>query len=160
MYFISSWSEIMNYWDWINQDLKTLKVHQSSHSSLYVKTHDPIELMNILNGQPFIISSFYQLCLYRMGSTLYWRNILIGSWSKKNYFKCDICDYSCSRKNHMNIHFATVHEGKKPIKHDIWQYSCFDFSDMKRNAANFHEGKKPFIFMNFLPSFIVSINHQ
>ena len=73
----------------------------------------------------------------------------------KKPFKCDICDYSCSRKNHSNKHFATVHEGKEPIKCDICEYSCFQNSDMKRHAANVHEGKKPFIFTKFLRSFMV-----
>ena len=34
-------------------------------------------------------------------------------------FKCDICDYKCSKKSKMNHHVASVHGGKKPIKCNI-----------------------------------------
>ena len=37
----------------------------------------------------------------------------ISSWRKKQTFNCDICDYSCSQKNDMKVHVASVHEGKK-----------------------------------------------
>ena len=30
-------------------------------------------------------------------------------------FKCEGCDYSCSRKCHLKQHVATVYEGKKPF---------------------------------------------
>ena len=38
-------------------------------------------------------------------------------------FKCDICDYSCSRKGNLNRH-VSMHEGNKPFKCDICGYSC------------------------------------
>ena len=33
---------------------------------------------------------------------------------EKKPSKCDICDYSCSRKDQMKRHVASVHEEKKP----------------------------------------------
>ena len=35
---------------------------------------------------------------------------------RKNPFKCDICDNSCSQKSQLNLHIASVHEKSKPFK--------------------------------------------
>ena len=62
----------------------------------------------------------------------------------KKPLKCDICDYCCSPKSHMNRHIASVHEGKKPFKCDICDHSFCQKRDLNRHVASIHEGKKPF----------------
>ena len=60
----------------------------------------------------------------------------------KKPFKCDICDYRCSRKGNMKTHVALVHEGKKPFKCDICDYSCLLKNSMKTHVESVHEEKK------------------
>ena len=36
----------------------------------------------------------------------------IGVHEGKKQYKCGICDYCCSQKGTMNIHIASVHEGR------------------------------------------------
>ena len=44
----------------------------------------------------------------------------------------------------MKIHVASVHEGKKQFKCDICDYSCSRKGDMKTHVASVHEGKNRF----------------
>ena len=37
----------------------------------------------------------------------------------KKPFKCDFCDYNCSKKGAMSQHVASVHENKKLFKCEI-----------------------------------------
>ncbi len=34
---------------------------------------------------------------------------------EKKEFKCDICDASFTQKRNLNVHIASVHEGKKLV---------------------------------------------
>ena len=61
---------------------------------------------------------------------------------EKKPLKCDICDYSFSRKDHMKKHVASVHEGNKPFKCDICDYSFSRKDHMKKHITSVHEGKK------------------
>ena len=57
-------------------------------------------------------------------------------------FKCDICEYRCSKKCNMKRHVARVHQGKKPFKCNICDYSISQRSDMNRHVESVHEVKK------------------
>ena len=69
------------------------------------------------------------------------KHITSGHEGKKP-FECDTCDYSCSRKSHMNRHIASVHEGKKPFKCDICDTNFSEKSNLKTHIKNIHEEKK------------------
>ena len=60
----------------------------------------------------------------------------------KKLFKCEICDYSCSKNSTMKSHVVSVHEGKKQFKCDICDYSCSQKRSMKTHVASVHEVKK------------------
>ena len=45
----------------------------------------------------------------------------------------------CSLKGSMNIHVASVHEGKKPFRCNICDYSCSQKSNMKSHITYVHE---------------------
>ena len=57
-------------------------------------------------------------------------------------FKCNICDYSCSQKGHMNKHVASVHGGKKPFICDNCDYSRSQKGHMNNHVPSVHRGKK------------------
>ena len=38
-------------------------------------------------------------------------------------FKCDMCDYRCSRKGNLQEHHR-IHSGDKPYKCDMCDYRC------------------------------------
>jgi uncharacterized Zn-finger protein len=49
---------------------------------------------------------------------------------------------SCSTKDNMKKHVASVHEGKKPFRCDICEYRSSEKSNMNRHIKSVHEGKK------------------
>ena len=57
---------------------------------------------------------------------------------EKKLFKCEVCGYSCSRKNSMNRHISSVHEGKKPFKCEICDYGCTRKSYMEKHISSVH----------------------
>ena len=48
-------------------------------------------------------------------------------------FKCDHCEYSDIRKNHLNVHKKQVHYNMKGQKCSKCDYAASKRSDMKRN---------------------------
>ena len=90
----------------------------------------------------------------------------------KKSFKCEICDYSSSKKDNLKKHVANVHEKKKPFvckicdkrfsekarmtEHvksvheqkeliicELCDYTCFWKNSMMRHIADVHEKIKP-----------------
>ena len=62
--------------------------------------------------------------------------------AKRYQFKCDICDYSTSQKQHMKAHIEAVHERKKPNKYSICDYSASQKQHLKTHIESVHERKK------------------
>ena len=54
----------------------------------------------------------------------------------KKSFGCDVCHYLTTQHGHLNVHIDTVHEGKK-------SFGC-DVCDKNSHIASVHEGKKAF----------------
>ena len=44
----------------------------------------------------------------------------------------------------MNMHVASVHEGKKPFMCDICDYNCSRMGNLNKHVVSVHEGKKLF----------------
>ena len=60
-------------------------------------------------------------------------------------FKCEICDFSSSKKNNLKTHVESVHEGNKPLKKIICEICENRFSqknDLKRHVGAVHKGNK------------------
>ena len=53
-------------------------------------------------------------------------------------FKCEVCDFSSSRKIDMKRHVNAVHEGKKPFKCEICDYRCSRKNRLKQHIACKH----------------------
>ena len=72
----------------------------------------------------------------------------------KKQFKCEICDYSSSRKGNLKLHVASVHEKNIPFKCEMCDYSCSLKSSLQIHVASVHEAKKhsnvPFVTKAFL----------
>ena len=58
--------------------------------------------------------------------------------------KCLICNYSASRKQHLDMHITSVHEVKKTFKCSICDASFAQSANLKTHIATIHEGQKPF----------------
>ena len=56
-------------------------------------------------------------------------------------FKCSICNYSASRKQHLDMHITSVHEGKKPFKCSICAGNFNTNAYLKKHIKVVHEGK-------------------
>ena len=59
-------------------------------------------------------------------------------------FKCSICNYSASTKQHLDMHITSVHEVKKTFKCSICDARFGRSHHLKSHVASVHEGKKPF----------------
>ena len=62
----------------------------------------------------------------------------------KKLFKCEICDYICSQKSHLNQHVALIHVLKKSFICEVYKYQFSQKSTRPRHVATVHEVKKPF----------------
>ena len=71
-----------------------------------------------------------------------WKNMFHMFHEEKKPFKCDICDYSFSRKSTLKTHVASVHKGKKPFKCNICDATFSENCHMKRHVSKIHGGKK------------------
>jgi hypothetical protein len=55
-------------------------------------------------------------------------------------FKCKICDERFTQKFSLNVHIASIHEGKEPFKCDI----CSQIGQLNRRDVSVHHGEKAF----------------
>ena len=62
----------------------------------------------------------------------------------KKPFKCEFCNHTCSQKGHLKTHIASVHERKKPFKCEKCNYCCSEKGNMRQHISSLHEGEKPF----------------
>ena len=60
----------------------------------------------------------------------------------KKSFKCELCDYSCTRKDNMKTHVASVHEKKKPFKCEMCDYCCSLRGDLNKHFRRKHTKKE------------------
>ena len=58
-------------------------------------------------------------------------------------FKCEFCDFRCTRIDSMATHVLSVHEKKKPLECGFREYSCNQKGDMAQHVLSVHEKKKP-----------------
>ena len=57
-------------------------------------------------------------------------------------FQCEICHKNFKRKESLNLHITSVHEGKKPFKCEICEYKCSMNQQMKLHVTKKHRGNK------------------
>ena len=62
--------------------------------------------------------------------------------NEKTSFKCEICDYSSSRKFEIKQHVESVHEGKKSFKCKLCCYSSNEKFKVNQHFESVHEEKK------------------
>ena len=64
----------------------------------------------------------------------------------KALFKCHFenCDYANARRNHLNNHIQSVHEGKKPFQCHICNNSFTLRSSLSKHIKSVHEKLKPY----------------
>jgi len=41
----------------------------------------------------------------------------------KKPYKCQFCNYTCSKNHKLKKHVASIHEGKKPFKCEVCDYT-------------------------------------
>ena len=51
------------------------------------------------------------------------------------------CDANFARKAHLNVHLASIHEGKKPFQCNLCETSFVQKGTLKKHLASIHEGK-------------------
>ena len=64
--------------------------------------------------------------------------------SKDEFHLCSICTSSFQSSKRLSLHFAAVHEEKKPSKCHICEASFSEAVKLKEHFKSAHEGKKPF----------------
>ena len=70
--------------------------------------------------------------------------IQVTSVHNEKAFECKICEKSFSNNQAMQIHVASVHEGKKLFKCEICDYSFSTKGNMNKHVESVHWEKKPF----------------
>ena len=64
--------------------------------------------------------------------------------SNEEFHQCSICTSSFQSSKRLSLHFAAVHEEKKPSKCHICAASFSEAVKLKEHFISSHEGKKPF----------------
>ena len=59
-------------------------------------------------------------------------------------YKCDICDYKCSKMSTWKNHVSDVHKGEKRFQCEVCEYKCFRINNMNNHIASVHAEMKPF----------------
>ena len=58
---------------------------------------------------------------------------------KSHLIKCEFCDYSCSQKGRIDVHVASVHEGKKSFICEYCDYSHAQKVNMMSHITGWKE---------------------
>ena len=64
--------------------------------------------------------------------------------NKDKELECESCEARFTRRDHLNRHISSVHEGKKPYECDKCDRKFSQLGDMKKHISVVHEGIKPF----------------
>ena len=59
-------------------------------------------------------------------------------FDRKKPFQCDICSVYFTKKNNLNGHIASVHEGKKPFKCDTCDASFTSKQNLNKHIVSAH----------------------
>ena len=70
------------------------------------------------------------------------RNPLNTSLTEEKPYKCDYCEYRCTKKSNLQVH-TRKHTGEKPYKCDYCEYSCARKSYLVKHVRT-HTGEKPY----------------
>ena len=98
------------------------------------------------NWKAWIIQTYLPTYLFNMNSEL--KETLNSTRHERipsnQRFKCIECQGNYSRKQSLNEHIATVHEGKKPYGCSLCDSKFTQNGSLRRHIASVHERKRSF----------------